>query len=97
MSTLVIETRAAAVQYVTVSEDSLMVDLVDGRTVSVPLAWYPTLLHATDRERRGWKTCGAGTGIHWVALDYHLSAEGLLAGLPEAPGIRAKQPALQDA
>ena len=75
----------------------MRVDLLDGRSLSVPLAWYPTLMHATDAVRRKWKHCGAGTGLHWPALDYHLSAEGLLAGLPEAPGLAAHKSVLQSA
>ena len=61
------------------ARDVMRVDLLDGRSLSVPLAWYPTLMHASDAVRRKWKHCGAGTGLHWPALDYHLSAEGLLA------------------
>ena len=58
--------------------------LEDGRRVSVPLDWYPTLKTATAKQRNEWKTCGAGTGVHWTILDYHLSAEGILKGLKEA-------------
>ena len=58
-----IETRAAAVQNVAVTDDSLMVDLVDGRTVSVPLAWYPRLLHGRPEERANWRLMGQGEGI----------------------------------
>jgi hypothetical protein len=79
------------------ARDVMRVDLLDGRSLSVPLAWYPSLLHATGAARRNWKTCGAGTGLHWPSLDYHLSAEGLLAGLPEAPGISAQKALLQPA
>ena len=80
-----------------VAKDVLAVDLEDGRTVTAPLAWYPTLLHAPDRKRRVWRKCGAGTGIHWPLLDYHLSAQGLLDGLPEAAGVRQGEPVLQEA
>jgi len=79
------------------ARDVMRVDLLDGRTISVPLAWYPTLLHATDAIRRKWKPCGAGSGIHWPALDYHLNADGLLAGLPEAAGVAAHKAALKSA
>jgi len=78
-------------------KDMLQVDLADGRTISVPLAWYPTLLHASVQERRLWKTCGAGTGILWELLDYHLSAEGLLAGQPETAGCVENRALLQEA
>ena len=85
------------IRNVQVGRDLLKVDLEDGRTISVPLAWYPTLLHATDRERRTWRTCGAGTGIHWRLLDYHLSAQGLLNGWPETAGVDKRDAVLQPA
>jgi hypothetical protein len=80
MNSSAIETRAAAVQHVTVTEDSLMVDLVDGRTVSVPLAWYPRLLHGEPQERNNWRLIGQGEGIHWPDLDEDISAENILFG-----------------
>ncbi len=64
------------------TEDSLSVDLMDGRTISVPLAWYPRLLHATDQQRQNWKIAGGGFGIHWPDIDEDLSSEGLLRGAP---------------
>jgi hypothetical protein len=66
------------------TEDTLAVDLADGRTIIVPLAWYPRLLDATMEERRRWKVAGAGFGIHWPDLDEDLSTEGLLRGAPSA-------------
>jgi len=63
-------------------EASLIVDLMDGRTISVPLAWYPRLLHATSEQRTHWEKAGAGYGIHWPELDEDLSTEGLLRGTP---------------
>ena len=75
------------VKSVRVSQQALTVELTDGRVISAPLTWYPTLLQAAPRQLRQWKTCGAGTGIHWPALDYHLSVEGLLRGAREAEGI----------
>jgi hypothetical protein len=71
-----------AIRDVHVSEDALSVDLVDGRTISVPLAWYPRLLHATPEQRANWEIVGAGYGIHWPDVDEDLSAEGLLRGAP---------------
>lgn len=71
------------------SADSLSVALMDGRTISVPLAWYPRLLHATEEQRKNWKIAGAGYGIHWPDLDKDLSTEGLLRGAP-APQRPAK-------
>ena len=69
-------------------DDYLTVDLMDGRTIAVPLAWYPRLLHATPEQRARWKKIGAGYGIHWSDVDEDLSTEGLLRGIP-APGVRA--------
>jgi hypothetical protein len=68
------------------SEDALSVDLVDGRTITVPLVWYPRLLHATAAQRANWRIAGAGYGIHWPDIDEDLSSEGLLRGAP-APHV----------
>lgn len=78
--------RVAAVSF---SEDSLSVSLKDGRTITVPLAWYPKLIHASPEQLRNWKIAGAGYGIHWPDLDEDLSTEGLLRGAP-APSYPAK-------
>jgi hypothetical protein len=67
---------------VTVTEDTLSVELSDGRTLSVPLAWYPRLLHGTQEERHRWRLIGKGEGIHWPDLEEDISVEGLLAGRP---------------
>ena len=64
------------------TEDTLSVDLVDGRTITVPLAWYPRLLHATPEQRQNWHISGGGFGIHWPDIDEDLSTEGLLRGAP---------------
>ena len=64
------------------TEYTLSVDLLDGRTITVPLVWYPKLLHATSEQRANWQTCGGGYGIHWPELDEDLSTEGLLLGAP---------------
>lgn len=64
------------------TEDTLSVDLMDGRTISVPLAWYPRLLHASADQRNNWELCGGGFGIHWPDIDEDLSTEGLLRGAP---------------
>lgn len=65
---------------VNVTDDELMVRLEDGRSLTVPLVWYPRLLHGTKRERADWRFIGRGTGIHWDPLDEDISIEGLLAG-----------------
>jgi hypothetical protein len=67
---------------VEVNEDELRVALLDGRTITVPLAWYPRLLRATPQQRANWKIAGAGFGIHWPEIDEDLSTEGLLRGAP---------------
>ena len=69
-------------------EYNLIVALKDGRTISVPLAWYPRLFDATAKQRANWETCAAGYGIHWPDIDEHLSTEGLLRGAP-APGWKS--------
>ena len=66
------------VRNIHVTEDTLAVDLADGRTIIVPLAWYPQLLNATVQQRSHWKVSGAGYGIHWPEIDEDLSSEGLL-------------------
>jgi hypothetical protein len=80
ISTLEIEIPLA--QKVLVTKDTLSVDLSDGRTISVPLAWFPRLVHASVAERKKWKLIGKGQGIHWEAIDEDVSVEGLLAGKP---------------
>lgn len=74
---------------VRLDEDSLIVDLADGRTISVPLAWYPRLLDATPAQRENWQICGGGFGIHWPDIDEDLSTQGLLDG---APAPRRSEP-----
>ena len=78
--------RVAGVSF---TPDSLSVSLMDGRTISVPLAWFPRLLHATPDQRKNWKIAGGGYGIHWPDLDEDLSTEGLLRGA-QAPHHPAK-------
>ena len=70
------------VSSVSFTADSLSVALMDGRTITVPLAWYPRLLHATHEQLANWKVAGGGYGIHWPDLDEDLSTEGLLRGAP---------------
>jgi Protein of unknown function (DUF2442) len=79
MSTLVTE-RDVFAESASFSEDSLTVRLDDGRALSVPLAWYPRLLHATEQERERFELVGEGEGLHWPALDEDISVLGLLAG-----------------
>jgi len=79
MTTLVLETAPVAA-HVATTEDKLIVDLADGRSLLVPLAWYPRLHHGTPSERHDWQLLGDGYAIEWPALDEHIGIEGLLAG-----------------
>ncbi len=74
------DTSEARAQHVSVTEDALVVDLVDGRMIAVPLTWYPRLAHGSAAERGRWRLIGEGEGIHWPDLDEDISIEGLLAG-----------------
>ena len=74
---------------IAVTEDTLTVELSDGRTISVPLAWYPRLMHATPQERGNWELIGEG--IHWPDLDEDISVEGLLAGRKSGESRRSLQ------
>ena len=74
------EIRAPLAQRVTIDAESLTVGLVDGRTITVPLDWYPRLVHGTPEERSNWRLIGQGEGIHWLDLDEDISVENLLAG-----------------
>ena len=91
MSTSVVaaDERVAGVEF---SDDSLTVRLMDGRSISVPLAWYPRLLHARAAQRAHWKIAGGGYGIHWPDIDEDLSTDGLLRGAP-APRKLQRRPA----
>jgi len=77
------------VKGVQITEDTVSVSLMDGRIISVPLAWYPRLFNATPEQRNNWQICGGGYGIHWVDIDEDLSTEGLLRGAP-APRTTSK-------
>lgn len=91
------------VRDVRVGDDVLVVDLMDGRTISVPTTWYPRLFQATPEERQNWQISGGGFGIHWPDIDEDLSTAGLLRGAPaplrtttsvevDAPGIHPTAP-----
>ena len=84
-----IEAKVPEAEDVTVTEDTLRVELSDGRTISVPLAWYPRLVHAAQEERDAWELIGEGQGIRWAALDEDLSVEGLIAGRPSGESQRS--------
>lgn len=80
MNQLPHEIEAARGRDIQVTEDTLAVDLVDGRRISVPLGWYPRLSHASMKERKRWRLIGQGQGIHWPDLDEDVSVANLLAG-----------------
>lgn len=82
MSISVVQIEIPNALRVTITEDTLSVDLSDGRTISVPLTWFPRLVHATTKERNNWRLIGGGQGIHWEDVDEDISVEGLLAGKP---------------
>jgi len=82
MSTSANEILLPTAEDVKVTRNALKVDLSDGRMISVPLTWYPRLLHATTEERENWRLIGRGRGIHWEDIDEDISVEGLLAGHP---------------
>jgi len=81
---------------VEVSDVALTVDLADGRTVSVPLLWYPRLVHGSRQERDNWRFIGHGDGIHWPALDEDISIANLLAGKPSGESQRSLKRWLED-
>ncbi|MCG6552081.1 MAG: DUF2442 domain-containing protein [Candidatus Magnetominusculus sp. LBB02] len=80
MSISAVEINIPSATSVTVSQDSLSVDLSDGRTIVVPIGWFPRLSYASSKERQNWRLIGGGHGIHWVDIDEDISVEGLLAG-----------------
>ncbi len=82
MNILAVEIEIPYAVDVHTTEDTLAVDLSDGRTISVPLGWYLRLEHASSEERSNWRLIGKGKGIHWRDIDEDISVEGLLAGKP---------------
>jgi hypothetical protein len=90
MSTLTSEQPAQATG-VSVNHDELAVDLLDGRTIIVPIVWFPRLAHGTSKERKNWRLIGQGEGIHWPDLDEDISVYNLLAGQPSGESQRSLQ------
>jgi hypothetical protein len=82
MNTTVYEIRVAEALTVSLTDDTLSVDLSDGRSISVPIAWFPRLLHSSEQERNNWRLIGKRQGIYWEDVDEDISVEGLLAGRP---------------
>ena len=89
MSISTAETRAASATSVTVADETLTIELSDGRTISVPLAWFPRLLHGSADERSRWRLIGQGHGLHWPNLDEDISVQGLLEGKPSGESQRS--------
>ena len=89
MNISTVEVRVSDAASVAITEDTLTADLSDGRTICVPLTWYPRLVHATREERCNLRLVGGGAGIHWPDLDEDLSVEGLLAGRPSGESQRS--------
>ena len=89
MNTSTIEIRIPEAEKVTVTDNTLHIELSDGRAISVPLGWYPRLVHGTQAERDGLELIGGGQGIRWPDLDEDLSVEGLIAGRPSGESQRS--------
>lgn len=84
MSISALEIEVPLARSVKVTSDTLHIDLADGRTISVPVVWYPRLAHADGEERNEWRLIAQGRGIHWESIEEDIRAEGLLAGRPSA-------------
>ena len=89
MSSSAVEIVLPTATGVTVDEETLTVELSDGRSISAPLAWFPRLVHASRKERSTWRFIGRGDGIHWPDLDEDISVEGLIAGQPSGESQRS--------
>jgi len=83
-------------QNVVVTDDALTVDLSDGRTISVPLAWYPRLLHSTPNERNNWRFIGRNDGIHWPDIDEDISIKNIIVGKPSGESQKSFQRWLEE-
>jgi hypothetical protein len=79
----------STVSSLTIGDDTLTVELTDGRSISVPLAWFPRLLHGTSQERSRWRLIGEGQGLHWPDLDEDISVANLLEGKPSGESQRS--------
>jgi Protein of unknown function (DUF2442) len=92
MTSLTIELlEVPKIQGITVTDDTLSADLSDGRTISVPVAWYPRLMNASMEERNDWRFIADGEGIHWIQLDEDISIKNLLLGQPSGESQRSLQ------
>jgi hypothetical protein len=89
MSISTIEIQPTLAESISIDEELLTIDFVDGRSISVPLEWYPRLLHGTPQERADWRLIGQGEGIHWPELDEDISVENVWAGKPSGESQRS--------
>ncbi|MBE2224778.1 MAG: DUF2442 domain-containing protein [Anaerolineae bacterium] len=96
MNSSIVELQKTKVTNVSVTEDTLTVDLADGRTISVPVAWYPRLVHGSSQERNNWRLIGGGSGIHWADLDEDISLENLLLGQASGESQKSLQQWLEN-
>lgn len=96
MNSLIIELQKTKIKDVQVTYDTLTVDLADGRTISVPVEWYPRLAHGLPQERENWRLIGGGAGIHWSDLDEDISLENLLLGQPSGESQASLQKWLEN-
>ena len=91
MTTLILDSAALRATAVRITEDTLVVELADGRSISAPLGWYPRLFHGTAEERERFQFIAGGEGIHWPDLDEDISVEGIVAGRPSGESQRSLQ------
>lgn len=91
MNTLATKLKNVAIELVSTTDDALTVELSDGRTLSVPLLWFPRLFHATANEREQWRLIGNGQGIHWQEVDEDISLDNLLFGQPSGESQKSLQ------
>ncbi|NEP20059.1 MAG: DUF2442 domain-containing protein [Leptolyngbya sp. SIO4C1] len=92
MTSLIIDSLdIPKIQAIEITDDALSVDLSDGRTISVPLAWYPRLLHGSIEERQNWRFIGKGEGIHWNQLDEDVSVKNIIFGQPSGESQKSFQ------
>lgn len=91
MNTLTNEIHIVSAQNAQVTDDALVIELIDGRIISAPLAWYPRLFHGTPAERNNWRLIGDGEGIHWPDLDEDISVASLVFGKPSGESQQSLQ------
>ncbi|REJ76510.1 MAG: DUF2442 domain-containing protein [Planctomycetota bacterium] len=82
MTSSTVDIQHVRVATLKITDDLLIAELSDGRTISAPLSWYPRLCHGTDEEREDWRLIGGGRGIHWTQLDEDISVENIVLGRP---------------